>query len=923
MKKLRDSIDGLRCKNYQSRYFVPRQSLVKLLQTDIIQSELRGIVPLHQLPEIVQTIFRKGQLIFAILVLIDHLEYIAKFIESDQLQPNWLDHRLPFDQQTLETMMEAVPASRFYEKQWEFTAPVFTPFMLRRHLTDDTILPFHSENKIGSGGFGDVYHITINTAHQSFDDSIHQLVRKDLQPHSQDYEVELQNLSTLKLLRHPNISELLGCYTYRGIHSFIFPRAKGGDLHKFLRSPLPDAFIDNSSFLLALAGLASAVASVHNFVAEELPLAYIGCHHDLKAANILVDGNRFILADFGLARFKPPFESSATPAKVRHGFSIAPECQTLDNTFELHLVHRSSDIWSLGCIMLDVVTYMLKGPDGVASFESKREFQIGQFEYAYYHKGSKPNPVVTAWIEELGRQQGAVEQLLLELIAQCLQLDPQLRPGAGIVEASMIWIALFSLSQVALNLFDELPNNGNIHEISIESWVEKKRFESWMRSLGFATLPSDTCKLPGSLPFGLGQFEILSIHLKTLIGELIAIISKKREKHLRVFLPLRRLNTALYDSLPQAEKEKAQQISEILLLESGQLAKMRGVFDGDTTANLSKVSMLAQSKHDSQKVGLQLKAWSHDQEIARPKIGKTKLGQHFTGQVESSQGQRIKVIIDFKDYDDPLLRSKLYMRMEEISKLCLSVQNYEDVGLLKCRGYFHDQDRRSFGLVYDLPEAKDGLTGLENNPITLYHYISGKQPHILKPPLGYRFQLALNVATSLNEVHKIGWFHKALTSSNIIMYPQSMHQTRPYLVGFRHSRPNETTTFTEGPPSDQDIKGYQHPQYLKKDLRYSVNYDYYSLGIVLLEIGLWLPLTAIVEDQSLSAEEIRQKVLSKRLPVLGHSMGSNYQSIVEACLGDTFTSAEDEEADEASPQSQLHFQSKVLNQLSRLSSLDI
>jgi hypothetical protein len=68
-----------------------------------------------------------------------------------------------------------------------------------------------------------------------------------------------------------------------------------------------------------------------------------------------------------------------------------------------------------------------------------------------------------------------------------------------------------------------------------------------------------------------------------------------------------------------------------------------------------------------------------------------------------------------------------------------------------------------------------------------------------------------------------------------------------------------------------------------------------------------------------SAEEIREKILRKKLPVLGHSMGSSYQCIVEAYLGDTFTSAQDEEVNEANPKSQLRFQFKVLNQPLRLS----
>lgn len=175
LETLKDRIDGLRCKNYQSRYFVPRQALLKELSQDVVKRELKVTVPLHQLDEMAQAVFRRGRLIFAILVLIDRLHYMIKFIEDDQLQPDQLDHKLPFGLQTLEKMMKPIDATRFHEKQWEITAPVFRSFVLRRHLADDTILPFRSEVKIGQGGFGDVYRITIDSAHQRFDASIHQV----------------------------------------------------------------------------------------------------------------------------------------------------------------------------------------------------------------------------------------------------------------------------------------------------------------------------------------------------------------------------------------------------------------------------------------------------------------------------------------------------------------------------------------------------------------------------------------------------------------------------------------------------------------------------------------------------------------------------------------------------------------------------
>jgi serine/threonine protein kinase len=53
----------------------------------------------------------------------------------------------------------------------------------------------------------------------------------------------------------------------------------------------------------------------------------IGCHQDLKPGNILVDGDTFLLADFGLSRFKESIEGSYTSYKSVGGYYVAPECE--------------------------------------------------------------------------------------------------------------------------------------------------------------------------------------------------------------------------------------------------------------------------------------------------------------------------------------------------------------------------------------------------------------------------------------------------------------------------------------------------------------------------------------------------------------------------------------------------------------------
>lgn len=697
-------------------------------------------------------------------------------------------------------------------------------------------------------------------------------------------------------------------------------------MYKFLRSPQPNTFVDKSSFLVALAGLASAVANVHTFVVDRLPLEYIGCHHDLKPGNVLVENQRFILSDFGLARLKLPAEGSTTPAKVRHGFSVAPECQSLDGTFQKHLVHRTSDVWSLGCIMLDVATYMMHGPDGVNDFEARRNFEVGPFDYSYYHKGTERNPAVDSWIQNLITQGGAPEKLLLTLISRMLQLEPQQRPNSTIVEGSMIWIALLSLSQTILGRFTTLCEMHRLHEASVEPWAEKIRFESWMRSLEFATSKSETSEIPTEPQLNFDQFEVLCRHLDTLSREIATVLSQTEETNQRVLLPLRRLNTILYDQLPRQMREKALRISEILLLESDSLGDLEKTHGGDTSGNLAKVSMLARSKNISRAAELHVPHSSNHMEIVAPTVDRNRLGHHWTGWVEDSDGQRRRVLIDFKGYDDVRLRAKLYTRMSEVAELCQSVQDCESVGLLQCRGFFHHDKREAFGLVYNFPRAPDGVRRDDSDPTTLYQYMRDKKA--AKPVLKCRFQLAYRLAQSLSEVHKIGWVHKGLSSSDVILFQQSRTTITPqdhqYLVGFRHSRPDEAVSFTEGPPPDEEIKAYQHPEYLEEDKRYFIHYDYYSLGMVLLEIGIWLPLKDLVQKY-LSADpgQIRKKVLQDRVPLLGHSMGGIYQSVVEACLGDGFTAVEGKGTNKGDCRSQLQFQAIVLNQLSKLASLDI
>lgn len=106
----------------------------------------------------------------------------------------------------------------------------------------------------------------------------------------------------------------------------------------------------------------------------------------------------------------------------------------------------------------------------------------------------------------------------------------------------------------------------------------------------------------------------------------------------------------------------------------------------------------------------------------------------------------------------------------------------------------------------------------------------------------------------------------------------------PYIVGFDHTREDETTAFTTDASRNPRQQLYQHPDYLRKlpNQRFCSEYDWYSIGLVLLEIGLWQP----AEDMApkLTGKLARSHWLQYSTPQLRFVMGKTYQEVVEFCL---------------------------------------
>jgi hypothetical protein len=732
--------------------------------------------------------------------------------------------------------------------------------------------------------------------------TISQLVRKEFRPRSTsktEYELEIRNLSFLKLLKHPHIVELLGCYTYRDRHNLLFPLARGGTLADLLSADKALAFSKDEALIVALCGLSSALCVVHNFVSDDLKA--IGCHHDLKPSNILVDDTKFLLADFGLSRFKEIPQASATLFRGGRGDYIAPECEDLENGFEKHVIHRSSDIWSFGCILSEVLTYMIDGPAGVRDFKQRRKYKIESTNWNTFrfHCGSdKPNNNVLKWLEEIEQKTSTSGRLITHLVRQMLFLKPEVRPKILEIDATLRLIAVDNLAQPIECLYRAVCQKSG----SVLALVEQERFKSWGWALRLAqnSAQEGRTKCLGELLYD--EFRALVARLQELTNTLEDVVPVCQNPRGRVFLPLRRLNDSLLGMLPRTVQESARTYLECHMLQSDDtvvLDRISRSLHGQSSSD-DEISLFAAIKRMHLFV-TEIRAVDNTElQIDLTQLReKRPFGDFCRCRIAQDGSQHTQnALVEWRaygeHYSDKDVAKELFSRLQAITKLLNSASQRESLRVLHCRGFYHDPACYNLGLVYEFPQTSYPRDR-EITAITLRQILENDSRGKNRPLLGDRFRLALNLATSILDFHKISWLQKAISSFNIVFfYPEGHFHGRfmekPYLLGFLSSRQNDESAFTEGPTEDSRHKDYQHPKYLGGNMRFRPEYDYYSLGIVLLELGLWSSLSDMTKGGDFlgSPEQFRRSLLQKRVPLLGQTMGYMYQQAVTVCLEGDF-----------------------------------
>jgi serine/threonine protein kinase len=215
-------------------------------------------------------------------------------------------------------------------------------------------------------------------------------------------------------------------------------------------------------------------------------------------------------------------------------------------------------------------------------------------------------------------------------------------------------------------------------------------------------------------------------------------------------------------------------------------------------------------------------------------------------------------------------------------------------GLLKCIGIL--KDTASFNFLFQFPS---GLSG----PVSLRRLLLDADSSI---PLNCRLNIGQKLARSIMFLHSLSFVHKNIRAENIVCFSSHGESPdRPYLLGFEMLRQvDEHSMRMSDALWQRDI--YRHPgrQGTRPEQDYIFQHDIYSLGVCLLEIGLWksflrwpekvsppvpndpflLPSDLTQKDPRKRAFEIKKKFVQLARDRLPGLMGDRYTSVVISCL---------------------------------------
>lgn len=191
---------------------------------------------------------------------------------------------------------------------------------------------------------------------------------------------------------NPHVLELISAFKHGDRACLLFKWAGGGSLASLMEeSPSilglsttvdPGHLID--WIIKQMAGLAGGLNGIHDVhdpepeehVPSDQRQDFYGIHGDVKPDNILHffthdAAGKLVLSDFGLTRF----HTKASRSQRRGNGPMSPTYASPEHHEYMCGVSRRSDVWALGCVFTELLTWALRGPEAHRAYEETRFFE--------------------------------------------------------------------------------------------------------------------------------------------------------------------------------------------------------------------------------------------------------------------------------------------------------------------------------------------------------------------------------------------------------------------------------------------------------------------------------------------------------------------------------------------------------------------
>ncbi|KAI9934575.1 hypothetical protein MW887_000191 [Aspergillus wentii] len=484
--------------NHNGEAFFPRGTAEEVLRNS--QKKLKSLlsilldIPVADTVRLSELVTETLSNILAILLsLKEGLEILQQFSQLLPSETNLpgsplsiTDDELPISRETARRIFPLC-GNEFYEKQFHF-CPVVLNENERVIYNNDKgrcPLPYLQQESIASGAFGKVWKVNIAGNHVRSDrgrlsnSTPVALARKDFKiTRLEGFEIEEKTLRNImnQPTRHDSITLAKAILQHEDVFSIFFPLATCDLWHylsKSSESRKPSDMPEKRTIFHRGVTLAGALAFLHGEFKNTETFQDLSCYHlDLKPHNILVFDagtplEKWKITDFGISRVKSrkmnggkrinlqldtpwikktsslrPIDAELTSRPRGEGTYLPPEYAD-----ERGQVSWTSDIWSYGCILSLVLSFIDGGAGSVLSFSQKRAEANPDGDLFFVSRRGKPqpSPAVNEWFDKLkanSRVRGEIEheifcQTLDVLRKDSLSLDPKSRKSARAIEIKL------------------------------------------------------------------------------------------------------------------------------------------------------------------------------------------------------------------------------------------------------------------------------------------------------------------------------------------------------------------------------------------------------------------------------------------------------------------------------------------------------